>query len=168
MPAAQELDGDALGMLVSCLCGTGSDQKVAARRVRPTMQQAAGLHNNTRLGLLGQKCQHHVPLNASTCAPAGVCSWPGTACHRTLSCAVSCVAATGPVEDNSLPQVPLQGGPALPQSAHALCCPSKIALLVLHPQVCTALLSTCTAHILRHTAHSLLVFGMLTCGTGTS
>ena len=55
MPAAQELDGDALGMLVSCLCGTGSDQKVAARRVRPAVQQAAGRHNTTLSGFLGQE-----------------------------------------------------------------------------------------------------------------
>ena len=67
MPAAQELDGDALGMLVSCLCGTGSDQKVAARRVRPAMQQAAGRHSNTLLGFTGQECQNHVLLKAPVC-----------------------------------------------------------------------------------------------------
>ena len=67
MPAAQELDGDALGMLVSCLCGTGSDQKVAARRVRPAMQQAAGRHNDILLGFTGQACQQYVRWKALVC-----------------------------------------------------------------------------------------------------
>ena len=115
MPAAQELDADALGMLVSCLCGTGSDQKVAARRVRPAMQKCwtpqqppSGL---CRAGMT-TAC-----TSESTCVPAGVCPWPGAAGDRPLPSAVSCVAATDTAEDNSLPQVPLQGGPALPSNA---------------------------------------------------
>ena len=86
----------------------------------------------------------------STCVLAGVCPWPGPAGDRTLSCASSCVAATDPAEDNSLPQVPLQGGPALPANAK-LCAPLKGALLV---QLCTRLLSTCISF---YTAHSVLV-----------
>ena len=56
-----------LGMLVSCLCGTGSDQKVAARRVRPAMQQAVGRHSNTLLGFPKQECQQYVLLTTPVC-----------------------------------------------------------------------------------------------------
>ena len=93
----QGLDEDALVVLVSCLCATGTEQKILARKVVPCRQM---------LGQLSLPCLLLMPA-----ALTGVYTGSGSACQSSVSSASPVLAAAASRKGHCLPESAHEGKP---------------------------------------------------------